>query len=71
MTVDYHLFINRNLPPLERGCTSKAMFVSRREARAQVRHGRQGDGSVKPYHCGHCDHWHLGHRRHRPRRLTT
>jgi hypothetical protein len=31
MTVDYHQFINRNLPLVERGCTSKAMFVSRSE----------------------------------------
>jgi hypothetical protein len=41
------------------------MFVSRREARSQVRHGRQGGGSVKPYHCRHCGGWHLGHRRRR------
>jgi hypothetical protein len=65
MTVDYHQFINRNLPLVERGCTSKAMFVSRGEARALVRHSRHTDGQVKPYHCGHCDGWHLGHRRRR------
>jgi hypothetical protein len=70
MKVDYHLFINRALPPLERGCTSKAVFISRREARSLVRNSRTGDGQLKPYHCRHCGAWHLGHRRHRPRRTS-
>jgi hypothetical protein len=40
MTVDYHQFINRELPPRERGCTSKALFLSRREARSVSRQPR-------------------------------
>jgi hypothetical protein len=68
MTVDYHEFINRDLPLVERGCTSKAMYVSRGEAKALVRHSRRMDGQVKPYHCRHCSGWHLGHPRRRHHR---
>ena len=64
MTVDYHCFINRDLPPRERGCTSKALFLSRQEARGLTRFGHTDPG-LKPYHCRYCDGWHLGHRRHR------
>ncbi|MEX0629313.1 MAG: hypothetical protein WEE67_02635 [Chloroflexota bacterium] len=62
MTVDYHQCINRNLPLRERGCTSKVMFLSRREARSI---GRQAWVSSSPrrYHCRWCDGWHLGYRR--------
>jgi hypothetical protein len=63
MRVDYHLFINRNLPLVERGCTSKAMYVSRSEAKSVLRHGRRQDGTLKPYRCEFCPGWHLGHRR--------
>jgi hypothetical protein len=65
MTVDYHQFINRNLPIVERSCTSKSLFLSRAEARTRARGGRHADGQVKPYHCRHCDGWHLGHPRRR------
>jgi hypothetical protein len=64
MSVDYHQFINRNLPIRERACTSKAVFVSRGEAKALTRHGRRTDG-VKPYRCRWCGGWHLGHARRR------
>jgi hypothetical protein len=60
---DYHQFINRNLPLVERGCSSKALFVSRREAQNLARNGRRADGRVHPYRCRTCDGWHLGHRR--------
>ena len=63
MSVDYHQFINRDLPIRERACLSKAMFVSRRDARSMARQGRHQDGSVRPYRCRHCHGWHLGHRR--------
>lgn len=63
MLADYKTFINRDLPPVERGCTSKAVFVSRREARSLSRHARHGSGQLAPYHCQVCDLWHLGHRR--------
>ena len=62
-TTDYHQFINRNLPLLERGCTSKALFTSRREARSLVRNGRRSNGALKAYHCRSCGGWHLGHPR--------
>jgi hypothetical protein len=61
--ISYRQFINRDLPRLERGCTSKAVYVSRAEARSYARRNRRGDGSVHPYHCPACDWWHLGHRR--------
>lgn len=64
MSVNSYLdLINRDLPLIDRGCTSKSVFVSRREARAMGRHGRSQDGALRPYHCQHCDGWHLGHRR--------
>lgn len=63
MSVNYREFINRDLPLIERGCTSKAAFVSRREARSWVRNGRRSDGSLDPYRCRICGLWHLGHRR--------
>jgi len=59
--IPYRELINRNLPLMERGCTSKARFLSRREARSMGRHGRHQDGSLRPYHCRFCDWWHLGH----------
>jgi hypothetical protein len=79
MSVDYRDFINRDLPLVERGCTSKAAYVSRREARTWVRNGRRSHGSLDPYRCRSCGQWHLGHRRrghthaqHRPaRRLSA
>jgi hypothetical protein len=40
MAVDYHQFINRDLPIWERACTSKVRFESRAEARSLARHGR-------------------------------
>ena len=63
MLADYKTLINRDLLLTERGCTSKAAFVSRREARSLSSHSRHADGQVKPYHCANCDLWHLGHRR--------
>ena len=61
---DYRLFINRDLPLVERGCTSKAAFISRREARSRANHSARSNGRLAPYHCRTCDLWHLGHRRH-------
>jgi hypothetical protein len=61
----YRRLINRELPRLERSCTSKALFISRREAVSSTRGGHRGDGALHPYHCGHCGSWHLGH----PRRV--
>jgi len=63
LSADYRQFINRELPPIERGCTSKARFLNRREAQSLVRHGRHSTGSLAPYHCRYCQYWHLGHRR--------
>jgi hypothetical protein len=66
MLAEYRTLINRDLPLVERGCTSKAAFLSRREARSLSHNGkRHADGQLKPYHCRNCDRWHLGHgRRH-------
>ena len=66
MSVDYHQFINRDLPPRERGCTSKVRFISRGEAKCVTRQPWASSG-LKPYHCRYCDNWHLGHNRRRPR----
>ena len=65
--LDYRQFINRDLPIRERACGSKAVYVSRRDARSSARHGRRQNGSLAPYHCRYCSLWHLGHRRHRHR----
>ena len=59
----YRDFINRNLPIRERACESKAVYVTRGEARQALRSGRRMDGAMKPYHCRFCSMWHLGHRR--------
>jgi hypothetical protein len=64
MSVDYHQFINRDLPIRERACTSKAVFFSRREARSLANDSRLTTG-LKPYRCRWCDGWHLGHARRR------
>ncbi|HEX6475067.1 MAG TPA: hypothetical protein VF114_08300 [Candidatus Limnocylindria bacterium] len=61
--IGYRQYINRNLPVQERGCTSKAVYVSRREAKSIARHGRRGYAGLHPYRCRWCDGWHLGHRR--------
>jgi hypothetical protein len=65
--VDYRLFINRDLPIRDRACESKAVYLSRDEARQRLRAGRYVDGAMKPYHCRFCARWHLGHRRRRGR----
>ena len=41
-------------------CADKLIFDSKADAQATatVAHYRYG-GSVKPYHCAHCDMWHL------------
>jgi hypothetical protein len=61
--VGYRQFINRNLPMQERGCTSKAVYLSRGEAKSLVRNGRRGYAGLKPYRCRWCSGWHLGHPR--------
>jgi hypothetical protein len=64
MSLDsYRELINRDLPLMDRGCTSKGVFISRREARSMGRHGRSQDGALHPYRCRYCEGWHLGHRR--------
>lgn len=59
----YRLLINRDLPIRDRACESKAVYLTRGEARQQLRGGRHMDGAMKPYHCRFCGRWHLGHRR--------
>ncbi len=59
--IPYRQLINRNLPLVDRGCTSKALYITRREAKSEARHGRHQDGSLHPYRCRYCDWWHLGH----------
>ena len=59
--IGYRQFINRDLPMRDRGCTSKAVYVSRQEAKSFVR--RRGYAGLHPYRCRWCDGWHLGHRR--------
>ena len=63
LTADYRTLINRDLPLVDRGCTSKAAYLTQREARFASRHGRHSNGQLQAYHCRHCSHWHLGHRR--------
>lgn len=63
MLAEYRLFIERPISPIERGCTSKTGYASRREARMRSRHGRHQDGSLTAYHCAFCGLWHLGHRK--------
>ena len=65
MSLDYRIFINRDLPHLERACTSKAAFVSRGEANQVARRGQRSNGQLAPYHCEFCSRWHLGHHRRR------
>jgi hypothetical protein len=68
MTVaDYRLFVNRDLPMRDRACESKAVYLTRDEARQRLRAGRHVDGAMKPYRCRFCAQWHLGHRRRRGR----
>jgi len=62
MLADLRTLVNRDLPPVERACTSKVTYFGRREARAAA-HGRHSDGQLRPYHCEFCGLWHLGHRR--------
>jgi hypothetical protein len=57
----YRLLVNRNLPIIERGCSSKAGFVSRGEARSVLRRGRHVNPQLDSYHCRRCGLWHLGH----------
>jgi hypothetical protein len=64
LQVEYRDLIYRRMPLIERSCTSKSMFTSRREANQRARHSRGTDGSLRPYHCDNCGGWHLGHRRH-------
>lgn len=40
-STDYRDFVNRELPIYERSCASKAVFVSRREARASLRRAQR------------------------------
>ena len=63
----YREFVNRNLPIRERACESKAVYLTRGEARQHLRGGRRIDGAMKPYHCRFCAGWHVGHRRRRGR----
>jgi hypothetical protein len=69
--VDYRQFINRDLPMRERACESKAVYLSRADARSTLRNGNRFDGSLKPYHCRYCSLWHLGHRHRRGRRRAA
>jgi hypothetical protein len=62
MIVAYTQFIERPTGRVERSCTSKVPYMSRREARSRVRHGRNQDGTLRPYRCPFCGAWHLGHK---------
>ncbi len=61
MIVAYTQFTERPADRVERSCTSKIPYASRREARSRVRHGRHQDGTLRAYHCQFCGAWHLGH----------
>jgi hypothetical protein len=61
MIAAYTLLTERPTGRVERSCSSKAPYGSRREARSRVRHGRHQDGTLHPYHCAFCGAWHLGH----------
>ena len=65
MSLAYRAFINRELPIVERACTSKTSYVSQSEARNLLRHGRHAGSGMEPYHCQFCGFWHVGHRRRR------
>lgn len=66
---DYRSLINRDLPHEERSCSSKAAYVSRREALATKQRSRF-DSGIKPYRCGYCENWHMGHNRSRKERAA-
>jgi hypothetical protein len=59
--IGYRAFVNRELPLKERACGSKALYISRAEAKATVRHGRRMGSGLHPYRCEWCSGWHLGH----------
>lgn len=61
--IGYRAFVNRELPLKERACGSKALYVSRAEAKAAARHGRRMGSGLHPYRCQWCAGWHLGHAR--------
>lgn len=51
----------------QRSCAGKISYVSRRHAKTELKRWegvRRGPsiGRPEPYHCQHCDQWHLGHR---------
>lgn len=61
----YTLLVERPTNRVERACSWKIPYASRRDARARARGGRHQDGTLRPYHCQFCDGWHLGHARRR------
>ncbi|MBI3752100.1 MAG: hypothetical protein HY263_10665 [Chloroflexi bacterium] len=61
MIADYRQLINRDLPLVERGCSSKAAYGTRGEARSLSRRGRHIGGRLAAYRCRWCGLWHLGH----------
>lgn len=61
----YTVLVERPTNRVERSCSSKIPYATRREARARVRGGRNQDGTLRPYRCQFCDEWHLGHGRRR------
>lgn len=63
MTDAFHTYVNRDLPPMDRGCVSKAPFVSRGEAKQAVKAAAKHGISLKPYHCRYFDHWHVSSRK--------
>jgi hypothetical protein len=65
MITAYTNLIERPTDRVERSCSSKSAFGSRRAARSHVSHGRHQDGTLRAYRCAFCGAWHLGHR---PRR---
>lgn len=49
----------------ERSCEGKVAHASREAADQAARVLRRQGDVVRPYRCGHCGAWHIGHRRSR------
>lgn len=52
----------------ERQCHGKMRYPRRQAAKRAAR--RRNNRQVHPYHCPHCDYWHLGNNTPRPKEDT-